>query len=227
MIDSVIIALDFNKKEDALRVVDELEGLVDFFKVGLELFISEGPEIIKILKKRDKKVFLDLKLHDIPNTVYKTTKAVLQYQVDMLTIHTTGGFEMMKYAVDALREFNTDTKIIGVTILTSLDEEKLRKILNFPVDLNSLVVNLALEAKKAGINGVVSSAQEVSSIKKNCGDDFLVITPGIRFEKESFNDQKRLANAQSAFSYGADYIVLGRAITSKSNLRKVLQEMFA
>lgn len=229
MIDRVIVALDFNKKEDALRVVDELDGLVDFFKVGLELFISEGPEIIKILKKRNKRVFLDLKLHDIPNTVSKAVRASLNYDVEMLTIHSTGGFEMMKRAKEILEEQkikeNLKTKIIAVSVLTSLDSDTLKEIFGFPIDVRALVLNLASLSKKAGLDGVVASAREVREIKNYCGKEFIVVTPGIRIENSASNDQKRTATVKEAFSLGADYVVIGRAITLSSNPKEVLQRV--
>lgn len=229
MIDRVIVALDFNKKEDALRVVDELDGLVDFFKVGLELFISEGPEIIKILKKRNKRVFLDLKLHDIPNTVSKAVRTSLNYDVEMLTIHSTGGFEMMKRAKEILEEQkikeNLKTKIIAVSVLTSLDRDALKEIFGFPIDVRALVLNLASLSKKAGLDGAVASAREVREIKNYCGKEFIVVTPGIRIENSASDDQKRTATVKEAFSSGADYVVIGRAITLSSNPKEVLQRV--
>lgn len=229
-LDRVIIALDFPSKKEALKIVDELDELINFYKVGLELFLSEGTGILKALKKREKKIFLDLKFHDIPNTVQRAVQASLKYGVDMLTLHTTGGFEMMKRARDVVEEArireNVSLKLLGVTVLTSLDSKILEEIYGLTFDIPSLVKNLALLAKKTGIDGVVASAHEISTIKKSCGKDFLVVTPGIRLEKLSQDDQKRTVTPQEAFLKGADYIVIGRAVTSSQNLRENLLKIF-
>lgn len=229
-LDRVIIALDFSSKEEALKIVDELDELISFYKVGLELFLSEGAEILKILKKRDKKIFLDLKFHDIPNTVQRAVQASLNYGVDMMTLHTMGGFEMMKRAKDIVEEAkirkNISLKLLGVTVLTSLDIKSLEEIYGLTFDIPSLVKNLALLAKKTGIDGVVASAHEISTIKKSCGKDFLVITPGIRLEKLSQDDQKRTVSPQEAFLEGADYIVIGRTVTSSQKPREILLKIF-
>lgn len=229
-LDRVIIALDFSSKEEALKIVDELDELISFYKVGLELFLSEGAEILKILKKRDKKIFLDLKFHDIPNTVQRAVQASLNYGVDMMTLHTMGGFEMMKRAKDIVEEAkirkNISLKLLGVTVLTSLDIKSLEEIYGLTFDIPSLVKNLALLAKKTGIDGVVASAHEISTIKKSCGKDFLVVTPGIRLEKLSQDDQKRTVSPQEAFLKGADYIVIGRTVTSSQKPREILLKIF-
>ncbi|MCX7988639.1 MAG: orotidine-5'-phosphate decarboxylase [Thermodesulfovibrio sp.] len=226
----VIIALDFSNRKDALRIVDELDDLVNFYKVGLELFLSEGVEILKTLKNRGKKVFLDLKFHDIPNTVEKAVKASLSYEVDMLTLHSLGGFEMMnraKHVVEKAKTFqNTQLKILGVTVLTSLDNKTLTEIYELPINANSLVKNLAMLSKKAGLHGVVASAVEVAEIKKHCGKNFIVVTPGIRLEKLSNDDQRRTVTPKEAFLLGADYIVIGRAVTSTKNPAEAILNMF-
>lgn len=225
----VIVALDFSTKEDALRVVRELEGFIDFYKVGLELFINEGSDILKELKKLGKKIFLDLKLHDIPNTVYKATKGILNYNVEMLTLHTTGGLAMLKRAVEAVKEHSLKdgikTKVIGVTSLTSLDEEDL-KDMGINLSILDFVKRLSLLAKKAGLDGVVASAREARTIKELCDKDFLVITPGIRVFRSGLDDQKRVVTAQEAFLLGADYIVVGRVITSSPNVREAFENLF-
>ncbi|MEN2986579.1 MAG: orotidine-5'-phosphate decarboxylase, partial [Thermodesulfovibrionaceae bacterium] len=191
--DKVIVALDFSSATEALKIVDDLEGLVDFFKVGYELFLAEGFSFLNILKKRNKRIFLDLKLHDIPTTVYKATKLILNYQVEMFTIHTLGGVEMMKASLKALREIGeVPSKIIGVTVLTSLNEEKLYETLNTSFELNNLVLHLATRAYQSGLHGVVASANEAKKIKELCGKDFLVITPAIRAEKMQ-DDQRRIS----------------------------------
>lgn len=228
-LDKVIIALDFSKKHEALRVVDELEGLIDFYKVGLELFLSEGVEFIKILKKREKKIFLDLKFHDIPNTIQKAVKVCIDYGVDMLTFHSSGGFDMLKRAVEIVEETKINDKaslkLLGVTVLTSLDSNALREIYGTPFEASSLVKNLALLSKKAGLDGVVASASEAGEIKELCGKEFLVVTPGIRLSKISNDDQRRTVKPKEALLYGADYIVIGRAVTSSSSSREALLKL--
>lgn len=226
----IIVALDFSKKEDALKIVDELEGLINFYKVGLELFLSEGKEILNILKKRDKKIFLDLKFHDIPNTVYKAVKSVLQYEIDMFTVHISGGIEMMQKAVLAVKEYSykeniSPPKILGVTVLTSLDERALNEIFSLSISRESLVKNFSLKAKQAGLNGVVSAVSSVKTIKELCGNDFIVVTPGIRPKNSDFHDQKVVASPEEAFLHGADYIVIGRAITNASSPHEVVFKM--
>uniref|UniRef100_A0A7C4EN04 Orotidine 5'-phosphate decarboxylase n=1 Tax=Thermodesulfovibrio aggregans TaxID=86166 RepID=A0A7C4EN04_9BACT len=226
----IIVALDFSKKEDALRIVDELEGLVNFYKIGLELFLSEGPSIISLIKAKNKKIFLDLKLHDIPNTVYKAVKSLLQYEIDMFTIHTSGGTEMMKKALLAVKEYSykeniPPPKILGVTVLTSLNQKALNEIFPFSISQEVLVKNLALKAKQAGLDGVVAGASSAKEIKELCGNGFIVVTPGIRIEKTEFHDQKIVATPQEAFSLGADYIVIGRAITRNNSPRRIITDM--
>ncbi|WP_353683699.1 orotidine-5'-phosphate decarboxylase [Thermodesulfovibrio sp. 3907-1M] len=223
----IIVALDFSKKEDALKIVDELEGLINFYKVGLELFLSEGAQILKILKNKGKKVFLDLKFHDIPNTVYKAVKSVLQYEIDMFTVHASGGIEMMQRAVMAVKEYSyreniPPPKILGVTVLTSLNDEELTQVFSSPVAREVLAKNLALKAKQAELDGVVSAVSSVKTIKELCGKDFTVVTPGIRLKDANFHDQKIVATPYEAFCEGADYIVIGRAITETSPRRAII-----
>lgn len=229
-LERVIIALDFPTGKEALKIVDELDELISYYKVGLELFLSEGERILRTLQKRGKKIFLDLKFHDIPNTVGRAVKATLNLGIDMLTLHTTGGVEMMKKAKEVVEEVkikeNISVKLLGVTVLTSLDSKRLEEIYNFPFDVASTVKNLAILAKRAGLDGVVASAHEVVTIKEQCGKDFLVVTPGIRFTESSQDDQKRVVTPEEAFRNGADYIVVGRAITSSENPRKILSNLF-
>jgi orotidine-5'-phosphate decarboxylase len=227
----IIVALDFSKKEDALRIVNQLEGVIDFYKVGLELFLSEDGEILRILKKKGKKIFLDLKFHDIPNTVYKAVKSILQYEIDMFTIHSFGGTEMMKKALLAVKEHSykeniLPPKILGVTVLTSIDERELKELISFSVSRETIVKNLAIKAKEAGLDGVVAGASSIITIKELCGDDFLIVTPGIRLKDSDLYDQKIVTNPKEAFDLGADYIVIGRAVTSNQNPGEVLKKLF-
>ncbi len=223
-LDKVIIALDFSNEADALKIVDELGELVNFYKVGLELFCSSGPSIIKKLKSFDKKVFLDLKFHDIPNTVQKAVKVCLKYEVDLLTLHTIGGKKMLE-AVATLKKETNNTKIIGVTILTSLNEDDLNE-LGFNISIPQIVKRLSFLAKDCNMDGVVASAHEIKLIKELCGKDFLVITPGIRPHDCSKDDQKRTVTAEEALAMGADFIVVGRAVTSSSTPKEALMSLF-
>lgn len=230
-LDRVIVALDFSNKKEALMIVDKLDELIEFYKVGFELFVSEGVDILRSLKKRNKRVFLDLKLYDIPNTVMKALKVILTYGVDMLSLHTMGGFDMLKRAKDVLEEAkikeNITLKLLGVTVLTSLDSETLREIYDFNLTVSSLVKRLSMLAKKAGLDGVIASAHEISVIRENCGEDFLIVTPGVRLEKLPYDDQKRTVTPKEAFMLGADYIVIGRALTCCQNPKGVLIDIFS
>ncbi len=227
----IIVALDFSKKEDALRIVDELEGLVNFYKIGLELFLSEGSDFVRLLKKKGKKIFLDLKFHDIPNTVYKAVKSILQYEIDMFTIHAFGGTEMMKKALLAVKEHSykentSPPKILGVTVLTSIDEIVLKEMISFPVSRETIVKNLAVKVKEAGLDGVVAGASSIKTIKELGGKDFIIVTPGIRLKDTDLDDQKVVATPEKAFDLGADYIVIGRALTSNQNPKDFLKKLF-
>lgn len=229
-LDRVIIALDFSDRKQALQIVDKLEGAINFYKVGTELFLSEGERIIDDLKRRNKKIFLDLKFHDIPNTVQRAVRVSLNFGVDMLTLHTLGGIEMLKRARDTVEEekikSNISLKLLGVTVLTSLDGKALEEIFGFSIEVSGLVENLAIMAKKVGLDGVVSSANEIFLVKEKCGKDFLVVTPGIRLTSLVRDDQKRAVTPQEAFNRGADYIVVGRAVTLSNNPMDALSTFF-
>lgn len=228
-LDRIIVALDFSTKYEALKIVDRLNGIINFYKVGLELFLNEGRDILKELKKRDKRIFLDLKFHDIPNTVQKAVKSILNFGVDMLSLHTAGGFEMMKKAREVVEEIKVkekvQTKLLGITVLTSLENRELEEIYGISVEVLSFVRNLALLSKKAGLDGVVASAGEAIHIKQSCGKDFTVVTPGIRLEKNSKDDQRRVFTPIEAFSLGADYIVIGRALTVYNEPEKLIEKL--
>lgn len=229
-LDKVIVALDFSDRKKAIKIVNEIDELISFYKVGFELFISEGEKILRLLKKRQKRIFLDLKFHDIPNTVKKAVKASLNFGVDMLTLHTTGGLEMMKKAREVIEEEKiknrVEVKLLGVTILTSLDNYALREIYSIDIEVSATVMRLSKLAKIAGLDGVIASAHEASLIKQHCGEDFLVVTPGIRLENTPQDDQKRTVTPAEAFYKGADYIVIGRAITQSKNPREILKKIF-
>lgn len=224
--DFLIVPLDIPSIEEGLIIVEELGNLVGFYKVGLELFTRVGPVIVEILKKREKKVFLDLKLHDIPNTISGAVNAAIDMGVDILTVHTLGGFEMMEAAQKAVWNKRKDGLVIlGVTILTSLDEAFLEDVLGIEKSLNEEVLDLASIAKSAGLGGVVASAEEVSLIKENCGKDFIVTTPGIRPRGTEKNDQKRFNTPFEAVVSGSDYLVVGRPITKAKDMHKAAESV--
>jgi orotidine-5'-phosphate decarboxylase len=184
----------------------------------MELFYAEGPVIVKKLKERGHRVFLDLKLHDIPNTVKKAMQILGGYGVDMVNVHAAGGIEMMKAAKEGLMlgaaRFSDKPKLIAVTQLTSTDEEALHNQLLIEKPMNEVVKEYALNAKKAGLDGVVCSAFEAADIHAACGDDFLTVTPGIRFKDSAADDQKRIMTPAEAKAAGSDFIVVGRPITA-------------
>ena len=179
----------------------------------MELFYSEGAQIVKEIKKRGHKIFLDLKLCDIPNTVYKAMKNIAALGVDMTNVHAFGGVEMMKSAKKAIEEVNPETKLIAVTILTSLDQSVLNNELLINNDINDVIVKYAKNTKEANLDGVVCSPLEAKIIKENCGEDFLTVTPGIRFADDAKGDQKRVTTPLMAKEIGSSYIVVGRSIT--------------
>lgn len=226
--EKLIIALDVSDAQQAIDIVDRLGDDAAVFKVGFELFVSAGPGIVEKIQGRGKKVFLDLKFHDIPNTVSKAALAAARLGVYMFNVHASGGLTMMKKCKDAvvelcLKENIQRPKIIGVTALTSLDNEILKNELGVQYSLKTHVKHLALLALKAGLDGVVASPHETSMIKQHCGDDFLVVTPGIRPSWVPPDDQRRTATPKEALRQGADYIVMGRGILTHEDPIKALE----
>lgn len=224
----IILSLDTHEPEHALQLVDRFSEDVEIFKVGLELFISGGPELVEKIISRGKKVFLDLKLHDIPNTVSRAAKIATRLGVFMLNMHTSGGLEMMKQTRDAvvetcLKENLPRPRLVGVTVLTSLSPESLKNELCIPHGIRTHVKHLAKLAFQAGLDGVVASGHEIEVIKNSCGKDFLVVVPGIRMSWNPPDDQKRTITPREAFRLGADYIVLGRAIMREEDPLKALR----
>jgi orotidine-5'-phosphate decarboxylase len=216
----IIIALDVNTKHEALSLVQELPR-ADIFKVGLTLFISEGPPLLQDIQRQGKNIFLDLKLHDIPNQIAGAVKAGVGHGVHMMTLHASGGEEMMaKAAETAAREAdqkNMDKPLLlAVTILTSLKQEQLREI-GMDEDVYEQVLRLARLAKKNGMDGVVCSPHEIDIIKKEFGQDFLVVSPGIRPVWAAAQDQKRILTPGKAVEKGVDYMVIGRPIIQASS----------
>lgn len=227
--DRLIVALDVGTEEKAIKMLDKLENDVKFFKVGFELFSSCGPGIIEIVKEKDCDVFLDLKFHDIPNTVSKAAAVVTRFGVFMFNVHALGGYDMMKEAQEAARREAeklgiTRPRILAVTILTSLDENGLKKI-GVNANIRSEVLRLAKLAKAAGLDGVVASPSEAKAIREEIGEDFLIVTPGVRPALSASYDQKRIATPEEAIKAGANYIVVGRPITEANDPALAAQEI--
>jgi orotidine-5'-phosphate decarboxylase len=222
----IAIALDMSSAEDALRLVKELYDLAGMFKVGSQLYMAAGPAVIREIIDTGAKVFLDLKFHDIPNTVTRAALEAAQMGVSMMTIHASGGRAMMESVVGKVQaEFgNRRPIIVAVTVLTSLDQQSLLEIgIDHPI--NEHVLRLALLAEECGIDGVVCSPHEIQVIRKVVKPSFDIVVPGIRMPGQSRNDQQRAATARDALSAGANYIVVGRAITADGNPRAALQRL--
>lgn len=214
----VIIACDFSSAEKTYEFLDKFTDVKPFVKIGMELFYSEGPEIVKEIKKRGHKIFLDLKLHDIPNTVKKSMSVLSGLDVDICNLHAAGGTDMMKAAVEGLtREDGTRPLLIAVTQLTSISQEKMENELLIKENLADVVMQYALNAKNAGLDGVVCSPLEAGKVHEKCGKDFLTVTPGIRYADGNLGDQQRVTTPAKAKEIGSDYIVVGRPITASEN----------
>ena len=212
----VIIACDFSSKEACLEVLDKFSGTrKPFVKIGMELFYAEGPDIVRQIKARGHRIFLDLKLHDIPNTVKKAMQVLSALDVDMVNVHAAGTVAMMKAAVEGLtRADGTRPLLIAVTQLTSTSEEALHNELLIGPSMNETIAKYASNAKEAGLDGVVCSPLEAGLVKEACGQQFLTVTPGIRFADAKADDQVRITTPARAKEIGSDYIVVGRPITA-------------
>ena len=212
----VIIACDFPGREATLSFLDRFpEGHKPYVKIGMELFYAEGPSIVREIKDRGHKIFLDLKLHDIPNTVRKAMKVLSNLDVDMVNVHASGTIGMMKAALEGLtRPDGTRPLLIAVTQLTSTSEEMVRNELLIGAGINETIVKYASNAREAGLDGVVCSPLEAGMVKEACGKDFLTVTPGIRFADAAVDDQVRITTPAQARKIGSDLIVVGRPITA-------------
>lgn len=214
----VIIACDFASKAETLAFLDRFSGRKPFVKIGMELFYAEGPEIVREIKKRGHKIFLDLKLHDIPNTVEKAMRVLSRLDVDMCNVHAAGAGAMMQAAVRGLKgERENAPLLIAVTQLTSTDQATMERELLIEKPLASVVEHYGKNARDAGLDGVVCSPLEAASVHAACGADFLTITPGIRFPDGDVGDQKRIMTPAAAKAAGSDYIVVGRPITAAAD----------
>ena len=215
MAKDVIIACDFDSKEKVMNFLSLFKGKKPFVKIGMELYYAEGPQIVKELKEKGHKIFLDLKLHDIPNTVKKSMAVLSRLDVDMCNLHASGATQMMKAALEGLtRPDGTRPILIGVTQLTSTDQETMEKDLLIKEPIDKVVMHYALTAKNAGLDGVVCSPLEAEKVHDVCGKDFVTVTPGIRFADGDVGDQKRIMTPKEARKIGSDYIVVGRPITA-------------
>lgn len=229
--EKLVLALDVEDINEAKALVDELSPYIGTFKVGLQLFCGYGLEIVNYIKEKNSNFFLDVKLHDIPNTVEKASFNVIKNEANFFNVHATGGIEMMraakKGALEASKKFNRKKPLIlAVTVLTSISQEILSNELSNKKEVKDFVLQLARNAKEAGLDGVVASALELKEIKKELGKDFIVLTPGIRPSWTLKDDQKRIATPKSAISDGADYIVLGRAVTKAENKLEAIEKIY-
>lgn len=224
MKDRLIVALDAPTLEVAETWLSELKGTVRYYKVGLELFTAHGWKAVNLVKNYGGRVFLDLKLHDIPNTVSRTLAAVCEHEVEMVNVHALGGFEMMKGARAAVEKYSQGRiqkpRLIAVTVLTSHDQRALSSELRVRGSVKTEVLHLAGLARKAGLDGIVCSPEETAWVRKKFKEDFLIVTPGIRPEGAEKGDQKRIYTPGKALKAGSDYIVVGRPITQASNPRE-------
>ncbi len=214
MAKDVIVACDFASAEETLKFLDKFEDKKPYVKIGMELFYSNGPEIVREIKARGHKIFLDLKLHDIPNTVRQAMAALSKIDIDMVNLHAAGTINMMKAALEGLtRADGSRPLLIAVTQLTSTTEEDMKKDLLIDRPLKEVVMEYAFNAAKAGLDGVVCSPMESRAVHEKCGMDFLTVTPGVRFQGSDTQDQRRVMTPKAAAEEGSDYIVVGRPIT--------------
>ncbi len=214
----VIIACDFSSKEEVMNFLDKFQEEKPFLKIGMELFYAEGPEIVKEIKKRGHKIFLDLKLHDIPNTVKKSMAVLSRLDVDMCNLHAGGTIPMMEAAIEGLtREDGTRPILIAVTQLTSTSQENMTRDLLIDAPIDEVVMHYAKNAQVAGLDGVVCSPLEAGKVHEVCGENFVTVTPGVRFADGEVGDQVRVTTPAKAKEIGSDYIVVGRPITAAAD----------
>lgn len=227
--EKIIAALDVNNISELEKLVDKLRAVVKIFKIGSELFTSCGFEAIDVVRRKGGKVFLDLKFHDIPNTVMRASSAITRHGVHMFTVHTLGGIDMMKQAVESSRKEaerlkTTPPLVLGVTVLTSLSADDM-PLLGIQCSVSDEVLRLAKLAEKAGLSGVIASPKELPLLRKNLKKDFLIVTPGVRPLWAQKNDQERVSSPKEAIENGADYLVIGRPITAQENPRLAAEKI--
>lgn len=218
MMKDVIIACDFSSKEQVFGFLDMFTQTKPFVKIGMELFYAEGPDIVRRIKERGHRIFLDLKLHDIPNTVGKAMRVLSNLDVDMCNVHAAGTIDMMRAAREGLtRKDGTRPLLIAVTQLTSTSEERMQRELLINASINDTIIKYAFNARQAGLDGVVCSPLEAATVKEACGTDFITVTPGIRFADDAAGDQVRITTPRQARMTGSDYIVVGRPVTQAAD----------
>ena len=211
----VIVACDFSSKEEVFAFLDKFNGRMPFVKIGMELYYAEGPSIVKEIKARGHKIFLDLKLHDIPNTVKKSMNVLSNLDVDMCNLHAAGTKAMMEAALEGLtREDGTRPLLIAVTQLTSTSEERMKEDLLIDRPIDEVVMHYAKNAADSGLDGIVCSPLEAGKVHETCGSNFITVTPGVRFADGDIGDQVRVTTPAKAKEIGSDYIVVGRPITA-------------
>lgn len=224
----ILVALDYDSKDACLNLVDQLDPAKCRLKVGKQMFTLYGPQLVETLQAKGFDVFLDLKFHDIPNTVAKAVAATASLGVWMVNVHASGGQRMMEAAVESLQSFQQSPLLIGVTVLTSMDHQDLAGV-GIQIPPPQQVINLANLAKTSGLHGVVCSAQEAGLIKEECGSEFLTVTPGIRPANATGDDQRRVMTPKQAIQNGSDYLVIGRPITASpdplGSLNAILAEI--
>ena len=230
----LVLALDVDDFKKAKELAGKLSDYVGIFKIGSQLFTAEGAKVVNMVNERGGKVFLDLKFHDIPNTVARAAEVATKLGVYIFDVHTSGGYEMMKAAAAATKKTSlalgiSKPLVLGVTLLTSINQEILEKEIGIKKRLKEQVVHLAKLAKTAGLDGVVASPREIKEIRKACGEDFVILTPGIRPAGKSSDDQKRVMTPREAIKLGADFLVIGRPIRNAANpveaAKEILREM--
>ena len=221
----IILALDVNSLTKAQSILSDLKSRIGGVKLGMEFFNSFGPDGVREISKLGIPIFLDLKLHDIPITVYKTIKTLMELDIAIINVHSSGGRDMLEAAAKAKSEFkDKPTKLIAVTVLTSLDNNDIEEI-GYKDNSQDLVLRLASLAKDSGLDGVVCSAKEISLIKSKLGKNFILVVPGIRLEKDNKNDQKRVMSPKKAINAGADLLVIGRPITDSKDPLKTIDNI--
>jgi len=225
----LIVALDVHNMETVQQLVEQLGDSVSYYKVGMELFYSVGSQVITYLRQQNKDIFLDLKLHDIPNTVGQGLAALTQLGATMLNVHASGGFAMMQAAARAVKNKADEMqvqrpKLIAVTVLTSMNADEW-SALGYNADLSQQVIHLSQLAQKAGMDGVVASPQEAAQIQAVCGNEFIIVTPGIRPNGAAIDDQSRIATPARALKNGAHHLVIGRPITAAVNPRQAVKDI--
>ena len=230
----LVLALDVDNFKKAEQLVGKLSDYVGVFKIGSQLFTAGGAKVVNMINEKGGKVFLDLKFHDIPNTVARAAEVATKLGVYIFNVHTSGGYEMMKAAAEASKKISLalgvrKPLILGVTLLTSINQEILEKEIGIKKRLEEQVVHLAELAKAASLDGVVASSWEIKEIRKTCGEDFVILTPGIRPAGKSSDDQKRVMTPREAVKLGSDFLVIGRPIRNAANpveaAKEILREM--